>query len=99
VFGRPSSVTKEVFVRFKGLALIPLTALGVSFFSCYAEAEPLFVSPVAAWETRDGAYTVEHLAGASSQGDLRVFFRLARTYPWQMGTYLKLLAGKKLSGR
>src|SRR5712671_4999513 len=40
-------------------------------------------SPLASWQTPDGPYVVEHLAGKTFDGDLLVLFRSAR-HNWQM---------------
>jgi M6 family metalloprotease-like protein len=48
-----------------------------------AEAGARVAGPVAAWATRSGNYTVEHLAGRDANGNLIVFWWSPRTGRWQ----------------
>jgi hypothetical protein len=53
-------------------------------------------SPVTSWQTADGPYTVEHLAGTTSGGDLIVFFWSPR-HDWQ-AVNVSAITGETLAG-
>jgi M6 family metalloprotease-like protein len=44
----------------------------------------IITGPLTAWETPDGPYTVEHLAGRSLDGSLLVFYRSSRNNLWKV---------------
>ena len=52
--------------------------------------------PVTSWQTPDGPYTVEHLAGVDASGDLFVFFWSPRA-DWQ-AVNVSAISGQKLAG-
>ncbi|TLD42028.1 MAG: hypothetical protein JETT_1737 [Candidatus Jettenia ecosi] len=54
------------------------------------------VGPVTSWQTRDGRYTVEHLAGQSQNGDLLVFYWSPRA-DWQFVNVTSHVADGKVA--
>ena len=54
------------------------------------------VGPITNWQTQDGPYTVEHLAGKSFKGDLLVFWWSPRT-DWQV-VNVSQIAGARIIG-
>lgn len=53
--------------------------------------------PVTSWQTADGPYNVEHLAGQSPTGDLLVFFWSPRA-DWQVVNVSQITGGQKIAG-
>ncbi len=52
--------------------------------------------PLTSWQTKDGQYTVEHLAGMNSSGDLLVFF-WSPQQDWQ-AVNVSQITGQKIAG-
>jgi hypothetical protein len=53
--------------------------------------------PLTSWQTPDGPYTVEHLAGASPGGELLVFWWSPRA-DWQVVNVSALTGGQRIAG-
>jgi CotH protein len=53
---------------------------------------------VTSWQTRDGPYNVEHLAAASPNGDLLVFWWTPQRGDWQVVNVSALAGGQKIIG-
>jgi hypothetical protein len=61
------------------------------------EAGLMVVGPLASWVTRDGEYTVEHVSGRASDGDLLVFLWSPRSGRWR-AVNATAEAGSKVAG-
>ena len=62
-----------------------------------AEAGQKVVGPLTSWVTRDGEYTVEHVAGRAPDGDLLVFYWSPRHGRWRV-VNATAEAGSKIAG-
>ena len=62
------------------------------------EAGARIDSPVTAWVTRSGEFTVEHLAGRNAAGDLLVFWWSPKAGRWQVVNASTIAAGPAAAG-
>lgn len=83
------------------LALAPLATSPVSAASVVdvtAVTDQQISGPVTSWQTQDGIYKVEHLAGRNLNGELIVFYWSPRDGDWR-SVNVSQVTGHKITGR
>lgn len=86
------SPADDLLVYFRLTRTVPWQVVNVSQIT-----RQKIAGPVTSWQTQDGPYTVEHLAGQSPSGDLLVFWRSPRA-DWQFLNVSQITGGQKIAG-